>query len=86
MGCRRCSADDRARILEETLAPGAVVSAVAPRHDLTPQQLFTWLRWCARRWAPIRSLARSTSSGQIAPTGSNSSTSTAPACVCWRSV
>ena len=44
MGRRRWSADDRARILEETLAPDAVVSAVARRHGLTPQQLFTWRR------------------------------------------
>ena len=44
MGRRRWSADERARILEETLAPGAVVSAVARRHGLTPQQLFTWRR------------------------------------------
>lgn len=43
-GRRRWSADDRARILEETLVPGAVVSAVARRHGLTPQQLFTWRR------------------------------------------
>lgn len=48
MGRRRWSADDRARILEETLAPGAVVSVVARRHGLTPQQLFTWRR-AARR-------------------------------------
>ncbi|PSC06053.1 hypothetical protein SLNSH_04380 [Alsobacter soli] len=38
-GRRRWSADDRARILEETLIPGAVVSAVARRHGLTPQQV-----------------------------------------------
>lgn len=44
MGRRRWSADDRARILGETLAPGAVVSEVARRHGLTPQQLFTWRR------------------------------------------
>ena len=44
MGRRRWSADDRARIIEETLVPGAVVSAVARRHGLTPQQLFTWRR------------------------------------------
>ena len=49
MGRRRWSADNRARILEETLAPGAVVSAVARRHDLTPQQLFTWRREARRR-------------------------------------
>jgi transposase len=41
---RRFSADDKARIVEETLAPDAVVSEVARRHGLTPQQLFTWRR------------------------------------------
>lgn len=49
MGRRRWPADDRARILEETLAPGAVVSAVARRHGLTPQQLFTWRREARKR-------------------------------------
>ena len=44
LGRRRWSADERARILEETLAPGVVVSAVARRHGLSPQQLFTWRR------------------------------------------
>ena len=38
------SADDKARMIEETLVPGAVVSAVARRHGLAPQQLFTWRR------------------------------------------
>jgi transposase len=36
-GRRRWSADDKARIVEETLAPGAVVSEVARRHGPTPQ-------------------------------------------------
>lgn len=44
LGRRRWSVDDRARILEETLVPGAVVSEVARRHGLAPQQLFTWRR------------------------------------------
>lgn len=44
LGRRRWSADERARILEETLVPGAVVSLVARRHGLSPQQLFTWRR------------------------------------------
>jgi transposase len=38
------SADDKARMIEETLVPGAVVSEVARRHGLAPQQLFTWRR------------------------------------------
>jgi transposase len=41
---RRFSDDFKGRIVEETLAPGAVVSAVARRHGLTPQQVFTWRR------------------------------------------
>ena len=41
---RRFSKDDKAGIIEETLAPGAVVSEVARRHGLTPQQLLSWRR------------------------------------------
>jgi transposase len=48
-GRRRFSDDEKARILEETLVPGAVVSAIARQHDLTPQQLFTWRRQARRR-------------------------------------
>jgi len=43
-GRRHWTADDKARILAETLEPGAVVSVVARRHGLTPQQLFGWRR------------------------------------------
>lgn len=43
-GRRVWSRDARAAILEETLVPGAVVSAVARRHGLTPQQVFGWRR------------------------------------------
>jgi transposase len=45
---RRFLRDDKARIVEETLAPGAVVSEVARRHGLTPQQVFTWRRQARR--------------------------------------
>jgi transposase len=41
---RRFCADDKSRIIEETLAPDAVVSEIARRHGLTPQQLFGWRR------------------------------------------
>lgn len=43
-GRRQWTADDKARILGETLEPGAIVSVVARRHGLTPQQLFGWRR------------------------------------------
>ena len=43
-GRRRWSAEEKARVIEESLAPDAVVSQVARRHGATPQQLFTWRR------------------------------------------
>jgi hypothetical protein len=41
---RRWSSDDKARIVEESLKPGAIVSEVARRNGLSPQQLFAWRR------------------------------------------
>ena len=46
---RRFSNDEKARFVEETLVPGAVVSAIARQHGLTPQQLFTWRRQARQR-------------------------------------
>ena len=43
-GRRRWPADEKARILEEAAAPGAVVSEVARRNGMTPQHLFAWRR------------------------------------------
>ena len=43
-GRRRWAADEKARVVEETLQPDAVVSEIARRHGLTPQQLFSWRR------------------------------------------
>ena len=41
---RQFTADFKARVVEATLVPGAIVSDVARRHGLTPQQVFTWRR------------------------------------------
>jgi transposase len=41
---RHWSSDDKARILLESLEPGANVSDVARRNGLSPQQLFGWRR------------------------------------------
>jgi transposase len=41
---RAWSPDLKARIIEETFAPGANVSAIARSHDLAPSQLFAWRR------------------------------------------
>ena len=43
-GRRRWPADEKARIQEETAAPGAVVSEVARRNGMAPQHLFAWRR------------------------------------------
>jgi transposase len=41
---RQWSEDDKARIIVESLKPGANVSAIARRHGISPQQLFGWRR------------------------------------------
>jgi transposase len=46
---RRWSADEKARAVEASLFPDAVVSEVARLHGVTPQQLFTWRRHARRR-------------------------------------
>ena len=41
---RRWSQDDKARIVEETLAPGAKVTEVARRNGIAASVVFTWRR------------------------------------------
>ncbi len=41
---RRLSNDDEARIITETAQPGAVVTDVARRWQVSPQQVFDWRR------------------------------------------
>lgn len=36
--------EEKLRILEEAMAPGMSMAEVARRHDLYPQQLYTWRR------------------------------------------
>jgi transposase len=48
-GRRRFPDEEKVRIIAETFAPGAVVSAIARQNGLTPQQLFTWRRQARRR-------------------------------------
>lgn len=53
-GRRRFPDDEKARIIDEALVPGAVISAVARQNGLTPQQLFTWLRQARKRTEAAR--------------------------------
>jgi transposase len=41
---RKWSAEDKLRIVRETLEPGAVAKAVADRHGISTGLLFTWRR------------------------------------------
>ncbi len=42
VGRRKWSAERKGEIVAESMQPGVVVSEVARRHNLTPQQLFAW--------------------------------------------
>jgi transposase len=50
-GRRRWSNDEKARAIEASLAPGAVVSEIARAHGVTPQQHFGWRSEARRRVA-----------------------------------
>ena len=39
---RRWNDEAKGRIVAESFAPGAIVSQVARRHDISPQHLFAW--------------------------------------------
>ena len=41
---RRWSAEEKARIVQETYVPGMSVSLVARQHGVAPNQVFTWRR------------------------------------------
>src|SRR5947208_4450731 len=41
---RRWSAEEKARIVQATYAPGMSVSLVARQHGVAPNQVFTWRR------------------------------------------
>ena len=45
---RRWSAEEKARIVQETYAPGMSVSLVARQHGVAPSQVFTWRRLYAK--------------------------------------
>ena len=69
---RRWSTDEKARILVESLKPGANISEVARRNGLSPQQLFGWRREVrepepAASPAPIRGRPKKERSGAPGP-------------------
>lgn len=53
-GRRQWSMDDKARIIAETLEPNAIISEVARRYGLRPQQVFAWRREARKQAASVQ--------------------------------
>jgi transposase len=53
-GRRHWSVDDKSRIIAETLEPNAIISEVARRHGLRPQQVFAWCRETRKQAASVQ--------------------------------
>ncbi|MDX8496280.1 transposase [Mesorhizobium sp. VK22B] len=53
-GRRHWSLDDKGRIVAETLEPNAIISEVARRYGLRPQQVFAWRREARKQAAPVQ--------------------------------
>ena len=60
LGRREWSADEKTRIIVESLTPGANVSEVARRNGLSPQHLFGWRREARELFADDRRETRAT--------------------------
>jgi len=71
---RRWSRDDKMRIIEETLAPGAVVTEIARRHGISTSLVFTWRR--RARLASVVSAGPKLVPVQLTPAAAESVSST----------
>jgi transposase len=71
---RRWSRDDKARIVEETLVPGAKVTEVARRNGVAASVVFTWRRQArtieqvGTRFAPVQIAAAEAVEENLKPT------------------
>ncbi len=59
---RRWSTEDKLKVLLDALEPGASIAAVADRHGVSRNLLYTWLRLAREGWMPGLSI-----SGKAAP-------------------
>src|SRR5271156_1986812 len=64
---RRWSAEEKARIVEETLVPGARVSEVARRWQVCSQQVFGWRRAACRNMARVAAKSTETTAPAFVP-------------------
>jgi transposase len=75
---RTRSLDEHKRIVEEALAPGASVAAVARRHELNANLVFKWIRrsredWRDRRREPAKEKPSAVAASEgIGPRNDNS--------------
>ena len=76
---RRWSRDDKMRIIEETLAPGAVVTEIARRHGISTSLVFTWRR--RARLASVVSAGPKLVPVQLTPAAAESVSSTEAAAI-----
>jgi|SRR5579872_2852943 len=74
---RRWSREDKVRIVEETLAPGAKVSEVARRHGISASLVFTWRRQSRvnQELAPVAPRFAAVQVSEVSSEAANSSTS-----------
>ena len=75
---RGWSAEDKARIVSESFEPGATVSAVARRHALSPQQLFTWRRELRKAADAVPAFVPAVMAPEPAPTSERTGQSSRP--------
>jgi transposase len=64
---RRWSAEEKARIVEESLAPGARVSEVARRWQVCSQQVFGWRRAACRDMATVAARTTEAAASDFVP-------------------
>jgi transposase len=84
---RRWSAEEKARIVEESLIPGARVSEVARRWQVCSQQVFGWRRAACQNMASVAARSTETAAPDFVPITTDAplpapvarATSTAPA-------
>jgi transposase len=60
VGRRRWSEEEKGRIVAASYAPGAVVSEVARRHEISPQHLFAWRKAVRDGWLALPADAAAT--------------------------
>lgn len=78
---RRWSDEERLRILEEAFSPGACVSQVARRHDVSTALIYTWRRKHCEAAAEVEAVEAGFAEARIVGNGDGRPAELAPAIV-----